>query len=275
MRSVVTLTTDFGLNDSYVAAMKGVILGINPDAVLVDVTHSIEPQNVPQAAFVVGTVWSAFPEGTIHLVVVDPGVGTERRGLALKTPKATFVAPDNGVLTHVVRAYGGTGDVGPGQAPGAAKYLEAINLTNRAYWRAPVSPTFHGRDVFAPVAAHISRGVPVGEFGESVASVEMLPVVEPERRPDGSILGSIVHIDSFGNLIANIRCEKLTGKPWKTVVEVGLRRIEGLGQTYGETGGLIALAGSSGYLEIALAGGSAGKFLGARVGDPVLVRQVA
>ena len=273
MSPIISLTSDFGLTDAYVGAMKGAILGINPEAVVVDISHSIEPQNVSQAAFILSTACEAFPDGAIHVVVVDPGVGTERRGIVLKTPRATFVAPDNGVLTYVVRAYAPDGSMLPVTPTAPGTYLEAVNLTNQKYWRSPVSATFHGRDIFAPVAAHLSLGVALHDLGEPVPSLEMLPVASPERKPDGTVVGRVIHIDHFGNLVVNIACERLTGKPWKTIVEVGQRRIEGLSQTYGQAPGLLALTGSTGYLEIAFNGGSAASFLGVRVGDEVLVRQ--
>jgi S-adenosylmethionine hydrolase len=245
--------------------MKGVILGINPGARIVDISHTIEPQNILQAAFVLGTAHEAFPGVTVHLVVVDPGVGTERRGIILKTPNAYFVAPDNGVLTYVMQDYGQDGRLTP--------RLEGVSLTNRKYWRSPVSPTFHGRDVFAPVAAHLSLGVPLRDFGEAIASIRMLPVAGVSQRADGTLIGSVVHIDRFGNVITNIKCERMTGKPWKTVVEVAQHRIEGVSRTYSEHEGLLAITGSSNRLEIAMKEGSASQFLGARVGDEVMVRQ--
>lgn len=159
MSGTVTLTTDFGTADGYAAAMKGVILGINPAARLVDISHGIQAQNIPQAAFVLGTACPYFPDGTVHLVVVDPGVGTARRAVILKTPRAYFVAPDNGVLSYVVRdgEKADRAEKGPRHIklpPG----LEAVSITRPRFWRQPVSATFHGRDIFAPVAARLSLG---------------------------------------------------------------------------------------------------------------------
>ena len=253
MGSVITLTTDFGTQDPYVGAMKGIILGINPEATIVDITHSIEPQNILQSAFILSTAHHYFPEGAIHIVVVDPGVGGRRRAVLLKTPLAYFVAPDNGVLSYVM----------------ADSPFEAISLTEPRFWRHPVSATFHGRDIFAPVAAHLSLGVPHREFGESITSLITLSLPKPQTSPDGALVGHIVHIDRFGNLITDIIGE-LIGND--VSIEVLGHKIEGLSSCYAEGGELLALIGSSGFLEIAAKDGSAAKLLGAKVGDEVRAR---
>ncbi len=273
MSAIITLTTDFGLSDGYVAAMKGVILSINPEAKLVDICHLIKPQNILQAAFVLSTVYSFFPGKTIHVVVVDPGVGTERRAIILRTPSADFVAPDNGVLSYVIQQFikgrlinnQPQIELGPG--------LEAIAITNSQFWRLPVSSTFHGRDIFAPVAARLSLGFSLIDFGEPITSVTVLPLPRPYQAPDGSLVGRILHIDSFGNLITNIRSNDLP-QTRPITIEVGNQLISGLNHTYAEGSGLLALIGSSGYLEVSLKGGSACAFLDAEVGNEVRIREL-
>jgi len=269
MSAIITLTTDFGLADAYVAVMKGVILGINPEAKLVDLCHAIKPQNIPQAAFVLGTAYQFFPERTIHVVVVDPGVGTGRRAVILRTPRADFVAPDNGVLSYVLpessAAPAGVSRQQVELPPG----LEAVVLTNPEFWRSPVSATFHGRDIFAPVAAWLSLGRRLEDFGERITSLTVLPLPRPYRTQDEILIGHILHIDHFGNLITNIKGEDLPGQA--VTIEVAGQFITGLSRTYEEGEGLLALIGSSGYLEIALKGGSASAFLDAKVGDEVKI----
>jgi len=200
MSPVITLTTDFGQTDAYVATMKGVILGINPEVTLVDICHTIKPQDIAGAAFVLGTAYQSFPKGTIHLVVVDPGVGSQRRAVILRTPSADFVAPDNGVMSYVIREASpeATED---NQQVELGPELEAFNITDPRFWRTPVSPTFHGRDIFAPVAAHLSLGRSPEDFGEKLTSLVTLPLTRPHQEPDGSVVGHILYIDSFGNLI--------------------------------------------------------------------------
>lgn len=286
MSSIITLTTDFGLADGYVAAMKGVILGINPEARLVDICHNIEPQSILQAAFVFSTAYTFFPKRTVHVVVVDPGVGTERRAIILKTPNAFFVAPDNGVLSYIIQQYLAEP---PDEEAEYQQYIsaaggrllkvalaneaEAVAITDNKYFRSPVSPTFHGRDIFAPVAAHLSLGVALEEFGERLTSLEMLLLHRPQKRADGSLVAHIIHIDNFGNLITDIKSDDLPGTGDVTV-EVGGRTISGVSGTYAERRELMALVGSSGSLEIALRDGSAQSLLGVRLGDEVILRAV-
>ncbi|MDI6814967.1 MAG: SAM-dependent chlorinase/fluorinase [Dehalococcoidales bacterium] len=275
MGAVITLTTDFGLADAYVAVMKGVILSINPEAKLIDLCHTIKPQNIAQAAFVLSTAYQFFPKKTIHLVVVDPGVGTKRRAIILRTPSADFVAPDNGVLSYVIKQSSAKpveGNVNPLQVelqPG----LEAVAITKPQFWRSPVSPTFHGRDIFAPVAARLSLGVPPIDFGERISSVTILPHPHPYQAPDGSLVGRILHIDSFGNLITNIKSDDLPQPKQAITIEVGNQLISGLSCTYAEGRGLLALIGSSGYLEVSLKEGSASAFLNTEVGNEIRIRQ--
>jgi len=176
MGAIITFTTDFGLSDAYVAAMKGVILGINPEAKLIDICHTIKPQNISQAAFVLSTAYRFFPQKTVHLAVVDPRVGTERRAVILRTLSADFVAPDNGILSHViqelsVKQIASNDNL---QQRELEPRLEAVSITKSQFWRTPTSNTFHGRDIFAPVAALLSLGFPPINFGEAITSLAML-----------------------------------------------------------------------------------------------------
>ncbi len=276
-RRPIVLTTDFGLADPFVGVMKGVVLGINPQARLIDLTHQIQPQNVLQGAFVLGTSYRFFPPGTIHVVVVDPGVGTSRRALLLTTPRGWFVAPDNGVLSYVLQdlldcvpEQGGMVTLPAG--------LEAFSLTNPRYWLQPVSSTFHGRDIFAPVAAHLSLGVAPREMGEPVPKMACLPLPRAIHSDQGggqSIEGEVIIVDHFGNLVTNIPSTALLGVEDIQVTVKG-HRISGLSRTFQQTEDtsetqLVALLGSNGYLEIALPNGSAAGLLAAGTGETVRV----
>ena len=270
MNAIITLTTDFGLADAYVAAMKGVILTINPEAKIIDICHSVSPQNLAQAAFVLSTAYHYFPEGTIHVVVVDPGVGTERRAIILRTPEFDFIAPDNGVLSGVVEPFSKKRlrhKQGRVKLPAG---LKAVSITRPEFWRSPVSATFHGRDIFAPVAARLSLGTSPEKFGEDIDSIVALPGHGLYRKSADILVGQIAHIDHFGNLLTNFKTEDLPEEPF--IVEISGRPISALSRTYGESEGLLALIGSSGYLEIAVKGGSARDFLKAAVGDEVKIR---
>ncbi len=274
MSAIITLTTDLGLTDAYVAAMKGVILGINPEAKLIDICHTIKPQNIPQAAFVLGTAYQFFPEKTIHVVVVDPGVGSERRAIILRTPSADFIAPDNGVLSYVLQQCKSVKGrlINNRQQVELEPGMKAVTITEPQFWRSPVSPTFHGRDIFAPVAARLSLGFPPIDFGEAITSVTILSLPHPHQAPDGSLVGHILHIDSFGNLITNIKGADLPQTKQTITIEVGNHLISGLSRTYAKGSGLLALIGSSGYLKVSLKGGSACAFLNAEVGNEVKMR---
>ncbi len=253
--SIITLTTDFGAEDAYVGTMKGVILSLNPGATIVDICHNIEPQNILQGAFVLDTAYPYFPPGTIHVVVVDPGVGTERRAIILKALGAFFVAPDNGVLSYVLRK---------------AREFEVVSLTNPHFWLNPVSSTFHGRDIFAPVAAHLSLGVPLHEFGEPLSSPVTLPLPEPQLEADGSLIGHIIHIDRFGNLITDIKETDLPRDG--LLIEASGYSIKGLSRSYAEGNEILALVGSSGNLEIAAKNGKAAEILKLRIGDQIKIK---
>ncbi len=258
MPPIITLTTDFGLADGFVGTMHGVILGICPAARIVDLSHGIPAQGIHEAAFVLAAAVPFFPAGTIHVVVVDPGVGSERRAIAVQTDRALYVAPDNGVL---------------GEALAQEQVLAAVHLNYPTFWLPVVSRTFHGRDIFAPVAAHLACGVPLHELGEPVSDLLRLPVSRPERQADGTLVGHVRYIDHFGNLITDVRDRDLAPMP-QVVVYYKEKRIVGLQPSYAAVprGELVALIGSSRRLEIAVRDGSAARLLGAQVGDPLRVQ---
>jgi S-adenosylmethionine hydrolase len=255
---IITLTSDFGLADGYVGAMKGVILDLAADARIVDISHAVSAHNVRHAVHVLATAVPFFPTGTIHLVVVDPGVGSQRRGIALRTRHATFVGPDNGVFT-----------------PFLAERTACVALTNRDTHRRSPSATFHGRDIFAPVAAHLANGLALDELGPPVLDPVSLPEAKPERRADGTVQVEIMHVDHFGNLITNLQVSE-----WRTEgsglegVRVHVRSSAlTVRRVYADvpTGELLALVGSGGFLEIAVREGSAARRLELTVGDSVRV----
>lgn len=261
--TVVTLLTDFGLVDEYVGVMKGVILSINPRVTLVDITHDIAPYGILQAADTLAAAWHYFPPGSVHLVVVDPGVGSERGTLGMSVGGHRFVAPDNGVLTRV-----------------ADRDVDcAVRLDKPEFFRDAVSGTFHGRDIFAPIAGHLSLGLPLQRLGSVVDPSEMVRLASPKAvsGPDGEIRGHVVGIDRFGNLLTDIGRLQLggSGTPAATVVvRVGTHTLQGVADCYAQAdgGAPVAVIGSRGYLEIAVNCGHAAQRLGVRVGDPVSVR---
>jgi S-adenosylmethionine hydrolase len=257
-RPIISLTTDFGQADSYAGTMKGVILDVCRDATVVDITHDIRPQAVRQAAYLLSIAVPYFPQGTVHLVVVDPGVGSERRAIAVQTERSMYVAPDNGVLDMALRQ---------------DQARLAVHLTNHRYHLPQVSTTFHGRDIFAPVAAHLACGTDLREMGESIplSGLVSLPACQPQRQPDGSWLGQILHVDHFGNAVTNFQRPLLHDG---VTVIAGGERIPGLSRTFAavEPGALVAYVGSSGYLEIAVRDGNGAERLGVDVGDTVEIQ---
>jgi len=259
--SVITLITDFGMEDGNVGVMKGVICGINPCASIVDLSHDISPQDIAATAYVLRRAYTYFPQGTIHVVVVDPGVGSQRRALAVQTAQAFFVAPDNGVLTYVLQELREKGEK-----------TRIINLTNPRYWLPQVSTVFHGRDIFAPVAAHISLGVDIDTLGEEIEDVLMLPPLALEM-DHGKIVGQVAHIDHFGNLLTNIPGSDLISLGDRLTISVAEREIRGLRDTFsqGQTGQLIAYIDSSAHLAIGVVNGSAQQLLKSQVGESVEV----
>ncbi|MGI2335919.1 MAG: SAM hydrolase/SAM-dependent halogenase family protein [Dehalogenimonas sp.] len=273
MNSVITLTTDFGTTDAYVGAMKGVILGVNPSVQIVDISHQVQPQNIHQAAFILSAAFPYFPNDTVHLVVVDPGVGSNRRIVILRTPTGTFVGPDNGVLSYAINGYTATEPDGAAQGSRMVTLTgeaSAVAVTNSRFFRQPVSNTFHGRDIMAPVAALLSQGFQITTFGVTIDRLHMLPLSRPER--DGEILvGHVLHIDGFGNIITDVRHDDLPpGEDLR--LELHGHMVNGLTANYTGESGLLALFGSSGYLEIALKNGSAAAITSARIGDELKIR---
>ena len=253
---IITLLTDFGLFAPYVGTMKGVILGIDSGVQIVDITHGIGAQNVDEAAFVLKNSYAYFPRGTIHLVVVDPGVGSDRAVLVVKTEAYTFVAPDNGVLKYVFD-----------ENPGAAVF----RMTNRVYFLEKVSDTFHGRDIFAPVAAHLSKGVAVEVVGEPFLEYVVGEIKRPSVDPK-KVAGEIVYIDGFGNAVTNIDGELLAGCE-EVKIRVKSTVVDRIRRTYADVpaGEPLVLVGSGGTLEISIHGGSAKERIGFSVGDSVTV----
>src|SRR5919199_774841 len=240
---IITLLTDFGWSDVYVGVMKGVIAQINPALTVVDLTHQIPPQNILAARFALMNAFPYFPKETVHIAVVDPGVGSQRRGIALQLDTGFLVGPDNGLFSGVLN-----------QNP----VLTAVELTNSQYWRTPTpSHTFHGRDIFAAAGAHLASGIAIEQLGEVIDPKTLVQLKIPEPTlTDTSIEGCIQSIDHFGNLITNIPAADVRGKTWS--IAVGDRIILG-SQTYSDRqlGELVALISSDGWVEIAVNGGSA------------------
>ncbi len=270
---IVTLTTDFGTADPFVGTMKGVILGINPHVAIVDITHEVPPQDVHGGAFLFDTACRYFPGSTIHTLVVDPGVGTGRPPLLVVGPDAYFVGPDNGILSYCyVRAGFSVPDADPFTQmqvrlpPG----WHAYHLTNEQYQRHPVSSTFHGRDVFAPAAAYLSRGVPPGQLGTKVEYVTAFSVPKPEQDGDG-LVGRVLQVDRFGNLVTNIPAAALVTPDAALVIEVDGQQVKGLARSYQDGEPLLAIIGSHGYLELGATNRSAAELLGVGAGAVVRV----
>ena len=256
---VISLLTDFGVSDYFVGAMKGVIISINPDALLVDITHEIPAQDIEAAAFTIFAAYQSFPANAIHLAIVDPGVGSDRRPLVIRTPAGTFVGPDNGIFSYVLEQ---------------AEQYEVFHVTAQKYFRAPLSNTFHGRDIFAPVAAQLSRGLRPKAFGPKILDPVFLPSLKPLKRND-DLEGRIIHIDRFGNCVTNLKRADIKGN---CQLRVKGRKINTFKQFYAEQAGardqLFGIWGSAEFLEIAAPNMSAAKLLRAKRGDQVKVVKV-
>jgi S-adenosylmethionine hydrolase len=254
--SIITLTTDFGLKDGNVGVMKGVIWGIAPRARVVDISHLIAPQNVSEAALILLRSAPHFPPGTVHLVVVDPGVGTARRPMAAQVGPYYYVGPDNGTLTLLLERAGQIGWP-----------VSCVQLERRQYWRPEISQVFHGRDIFAPVAAHLANGVALAGLGTPFDDPVLLDLPSPQRSAQGW-RGEVIHVDHFGNISTNLRVEHL-GQPASLRVRLGEVEIEGLVQTFGERppGSLVALFGSTGNLIVSVVNGNAAERLGVQPGS--------
>jgi S-adenosyl-L-methionine hydrolase (adenosine-forming) len=256
---MITLTSDFGLKDPYVAEMKGAILTINPNATIIDITHEVEKFNIPLGAFMLASAAPYFPKGTMHLAVVDPGVGTERRAILIETKLGFFVGPDNGVLVLASQNQG-------------IKHI--YQLTNPKFMLPKISGTFHGRDVFAPVAAHLDMGVKPKEFGPEIGGAVTPDFACVEHR-NGTLICEVLHIDSFGNVITNIN-QKDLGQHQPKTLKVKLPAVSlelVFGKTYAQAKikEPIALIGSHGFLEIALNQGNAAEKFAVKTGNKLEV----
>ncbi len=253
--SLITLTTDFGQSSNYVAIMKGVILSINPSTTIVDLSHQIPPQDLRYANYFLATTLHYFPSSSIHVAVIDPGVGTDREILLAKFEAQYLLVPNNGIATTLLERYPPT---------------KLWKLTESKYWRASISSTFHGRDIFAPVAAHLAMERKPERFGEEIKDWVRLPG-EPFRADGHRAAGSIQFVDSFGNLISNIPAKSIPATPPR--VSVSGRVLDGVRwvQTYGEAnpGELVVLGSSDGFVEIAVVNGNAAERLKAAAGDPI------
>jgi S-adenosylmethionine hydrolase len=263
--SIITLLTDFGTDDEYVGVMKGAILMINPSATIVDITHNLDPQDIPSAAHLIRSYYRYFPRGTIHLTIVDPGVGSDRKIIALTCRGQTFLSPDNGLLTFLMNE----------EPVDILRYVENSDL-----FMDPVSRTFHGRDIFAPVAAHLSLGLDIETVGTLADPCNLLQLQIPEPRDsgEGKLVGVVIWIDRFGNLITNVSDKHLqrlleSRKGATLRFRISSRLITGLSRSYADAKAEepLATTGSRGYLEIAVNGGNARDILGAAKGDPVEV----
>jgi S-adenosylmethionine hydrolase len=262
--SVITLITDFGIKDGNVGVMKGVIWGISPHAQIADLSHMVQAQNIPEAALLLSRAVAYFPAGTIHLVVVDPGVGTARRPMAARIGRWFYVGPDNGTITGWLERAGREG-----------WETHFIHLDQRKYWLPEISFVFHGRDIFSPVAAHLANGVELEELGSPFVEPVRLQLPQPEKTTSGW-RGEVIHIDHFGNIASNIRLETLGGafqQKERLLVRLGESQIVGLVNTFGERpeGEVIALMGSTGNLIVSMVNGNAAEHLDARVGDRIEV----
>jgi S-adenosyl-L-methionine hydrolase (adenosine-forming) len=253
---LITLLTDFGVEDYFVGAMKGVILSINPAALIIDIIHEIPPQDVRAGAFNLLAVYQDFPPGTIHLAVVDPGVGSDRRGIIVYCAQQYFVGPDNGLFSWICER---------------ETRFQAVHLTNQKFFRQPISQTFHGRDVFAPVAAALSNGIAFEEFGPAILDLVRLESLSPVKA-HGLVEGSIIHIDHFGNCITNLRGEHLSGG---ISLSVNGHEIDSFRKFFADSSGpgeLFCYLGSAGFIEIAALNSSAARTLDARSGQRVVLR---
>jgi len=254
---VISLLTDFGTADYFVGAVKGAILSVNPQAVIADITHEIAPQDISAGAFTLLAAYKTFPAGTIHVAVVDPGVGSTRRPIIVSANKQHFVGPDNGLFTYIYDREPET---------------RVFHVTAEKFFRRDPSSTFHGRDIFAPVAAALSNGVKPRVFGPRIDDAIRLPIpLEPEMLQNGDVRARIIHIDRFGNCVTNLTRDLV--KPNATLV-INRKTIREFRNFYGEESSSkpFAIWGSAGFLELSINGSSAAKFLHAKPGDTVLLR---
>ena len=258
--TVLSITTDFGITNGFVGVMKGVIYRIAPNAKIVDISHLISPQNVLEGAYAMWRAVPFFPPGSVHVGVVDPGVGTKRRPIGARLGDQLFIAPDNGLLTPLIL-----------DAERDGKTVEFVHLDNPKYWLPKVSNTFHGRDIFAPTGAHLAAGVSLSELGTQITDPIRLDLPRHEKTENGW-LAHVTIIDIFGNLTTDLPADALDGRR-NVLIRVRGHEIDGIIDSYGhrEIGSLVALVDSEYYIEIAVVNGSAQKKLGAEVGDVVEV----
>lgn len=261
MNEIITITTDFGLKDHYSGALKGAILSVNPQARIVDIAHLIAPGAISEGAFVLAHSCRYFPRGTVHLAVVDPGVGSSRRPILIETEDYCFVGPDNGIFSRAIES---------------EKILRVIHLTDGSYFRKDVSATFHGRDIFGPVAGHLTLGVSPSMFGPEITD----PVIIGRKTPllkDGVVAGTVIYVDRYGNLVTDIRAESIADLGPQVETSIKGHLIRGVKRSYsyceGKTPALII--GSTGLLEIAIDSEDASQALGVATGERVVVRQAS
>ncbi|MBF0225793.1 MAG: SAM-dependent chlorinase/fluorinase [Desulfobacterales bacterium] len=264
--NIITLLTDFGLNDAYVGIMKGVILSINPYVQIIDISHSVTPQDITQSAYLISSAYKYFPQNTIHIVVVDPGVGSQRQIIAAKINGHIFICSNNGILSLIMDK----NDV---------EIEEIICIDNDEYFLKPVSKTFHGRDIFAPIAAHLSKGIPLKKIGTAFNQdkVVKLNIAKPFISTKNELIGQVVHIDHFGNLITNIDSEtlrKFNKIPSMFKILINSNEINGIFDTYTdvEIGQPIALIGSSGFLEISVNSGKGSDYFNVKNGVNIKIQ---
>lgn len=262
MSSIITLTTDFGTRDYYVGAMKGVILDINPTAQLIDICHTVSSYDILEGALTLAHTYPYFPAGTVHVVVVDPGVGTARRPIVVTAGRHIFVAPDNGILSLVYAREG---------------RVVVRHLTASHYFRQPVSPTFHGRDVFAPIAGYLSREVPVASLGEEITDYVRYSLRAPKQPAERTLQGTVLRVDHFGNLVTNIGPQDapqlFATPPAPFRMAVGKGEVNALRSTFaeGKPGEVFAILGSMGFVEIVAHRASAAQILAASKGSEVVL----
>lgn len=258
--TVLSITTDFGTANGFVGVMKGVIYDIAPDVKIVDISHQISAQNVLEGAYAMWRAVPFFPAGSVHVGVIDPGVGTDRRPIGARLGDQYLIGPDNGLFTPLIL-----------DAEESGEPVEFVHLDNPKYWLPKVSNTFHGRDIFAPTGAHLAAGVPLGELGTGITDVIRLDLPRPEKTENGW-LAHVTIVDIFGNLTTNLPVAALEER-MDALIRIRGREIEGVIPSYGhcELGDLVAVVDSEYYIEIAVVNGSAAKMLAAKVGDPVEV----
>jgi S-adenosylmethionine hydrolase len=261
-RPIITLTTDFGLNDHFVGTIKGVILNVVPDAEIVDISHSVQAFDVLDGALTIAQSYSYFPSGTVHLVVVDPGVGTARRPILVTSDRHHFVAPDNGVLSLIYAK---------------EERLHIRHITAEHYYLQPVSKTFHARDIFSPVAAWLAKGVDPEKFGDEITDFVRFNAPKPKAIDGNTLRGVVLKVDRFGNLVTNITPEDaptlFASEPAPFKIRIGKHEVFQIRSTYSEgtPGEIFGILGSMGYLEIAADRGSAAKIVGSGKGTEVLI----